>query len=171
MTVRTLALVFALATVVALAPASATAASTYTDTVSGLEYSATSTQGRFAGKASGQLPGYWKAIVDHTPLPASSASTAVVTGGSFALATSVSGVYTLVTGIFMPDGTINVTNSGPDCTNQTFAVEGTLGNVGPWYSGTGSGTFSAVLTHYRARIFGSCVTYSASVSGSLSLTF
>jgi hypothetical protein len=33
------------------------------------------------------------------------------------------------------------------------------------------GAFSAVLTHHRARVFGVCVTYSASVTGSLSFSF
>ena len=32
-------------------------------------------------------------------------------------------------------------------------------------------TFAATLTHYRTSIFGSCVTYGASVRGALSLTF
>jgi hypothetical protein len=150
--------------------ASATAAQTYSDTISGAEYYATSTDGKFAGKASGAFPGPWNADVRHTPLSISSTPTATITGGSFSLATSLNGVYTLVTGAFT-GGTVNVTNPGYNCTNQTFAVEGILGNVGPWSAGSGTGTFSATLTHYRARIFGSCVSYSASVKGTLSLTF
>ena len=39
-------------------------------------------------------------------------------------------------------------------------------------SENGSGTFSATLTHYRANLWlVGCVIYSASVSGSVSLTF
>ena len=34
----------------------------------------------------------------------------------------------------------------------------------------GTGTLDATLTHYRTKIFGQCLTYSASVRGSLSLT-
>ena len=68
-------------------------------------------------------------------------------------------------------GTVQVINRGANCTNQTFDVEGILGNVGHWYSGSGTGRFSAILTHYRHRILGSCVSYAASVNGTLSLTF
>lgn len=168
--IRAVLVALVVAALVGFLPAAATAARTYTDTISGVEYSATSMEGRFAGKAAGDLPGYWNAVVDHTPLPLSSTPAATITGGSCALATSLDGVYTLVTGAFT-GGTINVIDPGSGCTNQTFDVEGTLGHVGPWYSGTGSGTFSAILTHYRTRISGSCVTHSASVIGSVSLTF
>jgi hypothetical protein len=60
---------------------------------------------------------------------------------------------------------------GASCSNQTFDVEGIPSNLGRWCAGSGSGTFSATLTHYRHRLFGSCVTYGASVTGSISLTF
>ena len=66
---------------------------------------------------------------------------------------------------------MQVINRGTNCTNQTFAVNGILGSVGPWYSGHGTGTFTTTLTHYRTSILGSCVTYGASVKGTLSLTF
>jgi hypothetical protein len=46
-----------------------------------------------------------------------------------------------------------------------------LGNVGRWPGGTGSGTFSATLTHFRHRVFGICITYAASVNGTLTLSF
>jgi hypothetical protein len=164
-----LAVTFAIALV--LWPAAATAATTYTDTLSGMEYWATSTQGRFTGKATGQLTGYWNATVDHTPLSLAATPTATITGGRFALATSIGDIPTLVTGTFVAGGIVNVIDPGANCTNQTFAVHGPLGNVGPWYSGTGTGTFAVTLTHFRTRVFGSCVTYSASVTGSLSLTF
>jgi hypothetical protein len=77
---------------------------------------------------------------------------------------------TLISGSFT-GGTIQVTHRGAGCTNQTFAVNGILDNVGPWYGGHGSGTFSATLTHYRTSIFGSCITYGASVRGMISLSF
>jgi hypothetical protein len=75
-----------------------------------------------------------------------------------------------VTGRFT-GGTVQVINRGANCTNQTFDVDGILGHVGRWYSGSGTGRFSVILTHYRHRIFGSCVSYAASVNGTLSLTF
>ena len=168
--VRTSLIALAIAAVVVVSPGAAPAATAYTDTISGGEYFFTSTEGRFAGKAAGDLPGYWNAVVDHTPLSLSSTPTATITGGSFQLATSFGAVPTLVTGKFS-GGTVNVVSTGANCTNQTFDVEGTLADVGPWYAGNGSGTFSAVLTHYRTSIFGDCVSYAASVRGSLSLNF
>jgi hypothetical protein len=162
---RTL-LIFALSLVALWASSSAAAAQTYRDTISGYEYYFTSTDGRFAGSASGALAGSWNANVRHTPLCLSCSPTATITGGSFSLATP----YTLVTGTFT-GGTVQVMNVGANCSNQTFDVEGILGSVGRWYAGSGSGTFSATLTHYRRSFLGRCVTYGASVAGTISLTF
>ena len=77
-------------------PAAAMAATTSTDSISGLEYAATSAQGRFAGIASGALPGAWSVTVDHTQLGASAA----ITGGDFHLATRLGGTLTVLTGDF-----------------------------------------------------------------------
>ena len=150
-------------------PAAAAAAQTYSDTIRGYEYAFTSTEGRFAGTASGALPGSWNAVVRHTPLCLSCTPTATITGGSFSLATTHNGFPGLVSGAFV-GGTVQVTNVGANCTNQTFAVNGVLGNVGWWSSGSGTGTFTATLTHYRLSVLGSCVTYGASIRGTLSLT-
>lgn len=159
--------VVALAAVVCFsATSSALAARTYNDTIKGYEYYFTSTDGRFAGNASGTLPGAWNADVRHTPLCLSCTPTATITGGSFSLAHG----FTLVTGSFT-GGTVQVVKPGANCTNQTFDVEGILGKVGRWYSGIGTGRFSAILTHYRHLVFGRCVSYAASVTGTLSLTF
>ena len=161
------AVVFALALGITLwAAATATAAQTYNDRISGHEYAFTPTEGRFAGTASGALPGFWDADVRHTPLCLSCTPTATINGGSFSLATG-SG---LVSGTFT-GGTVQVTNVGSNCTNQTFAVNGVLRGVGWWSGGSGTGIFSATLTHFRHRIFGSCVSYAASVNGTLLLTF
>ncbi len=162
--------VAALAALVLCMPAGALAAQAYDDTISGYEYYATSTDGKFAGSASGALPGEWNADVRHTPLCVSCTPTATITGGSFFLVTVLNSIPTLVTGKFT-GGTVQATNVGANCTNQTFAVNGVLGGVGPWYSGSGRGAFSATLTHDRYRIFGSCITYGASVTGTLSFTF
>ena len=160
-------LVAALALLVA--PATAAAAQTYSDTISGYEYAFTSTDGKFAGTASGALPGSWNADVQHTPLCLSCTPTATVTGGGFSLATAHNGFPALISGVFV-GGTVQVTNVGSHCSNQTFAVNGILGNVGWWSSGSGSGAFRATLTHYRHSVFGRCVTYGASIRGTLSLT-
>jgi hypothetical protein len=165
---RTL-LIFVLGVLALCGSPSALAAQTYSDTISGYEYYFTSTDGRFAGSASGALPGSWNADVEHTPLCSSCTPTATITGGSFSLATILNGGYALVTGEFT-GGTVEVTNVGADCSNQTFDVEGILGDVGR-SGGSGTGVFSATLTHYRHRVFGACVTYAASVGGTISLTF
>jgi hypothetical protein len=152
------------------APAAALAAQTYSDTVSGHEYYYTSTDGKFAGSASGALPGSWNADVQHTKLCLSCTPTATITGGSFSIATTLGAIPTLITGKFT-GGTVQVINKGANCTNQTFAVNGILGSVGPWYTGHGSGNFRTTLTHYRTSILGRCISYAASVKGALSLTF
>jgi hypothetical protein len=168
--VRRMLVLFAIGLIALSTSATALAAQTYSDTISGYEYYFTSTDGKFAGSASGALPGSWNADVRHTALCLSCTPTATITGGSFSLATTLNGGYTLVTGDFT-GGTIQVENVGSKCSNQTFDVEGILSDVGLWYSGSGSGSFSATLTHHRHRVFGTCVTYAASVAGTISLTF
>src|SRR5215831_20425840 len=145
-------------------PAAARAATTSSDSISGLEYAATSAQGRFAGIASGALPGAWSVTVDHTPLGTS----AVITGGDFHLATGRGGTLTVVTGDFTA-GTVRQLSGFTGCASQRYAVHGVLGHVGAGAARRGTGTFNATLTHYRTKIFGQCLTYSASVRGSLSL--
>ena len=81
-----------------VAPAAATGATSYTDTVSGYEYYATSTDGKFAGTASGALPGSWNTDVQHTALCIGCSTTATISGGSFQLATTLNSTAGLVTG-------------------------------------------------------------------------
>jgi hypothetical protein len=102
--------------------------------------------------------------VDHTPLGTSAA----ITGGDFHLATRLDGTLTSVTGDFTA-GTVRQLSGFTGCASQRYAVHGVLGDVGSGAAG-GTGTLDATLTHYRTKIFGQCVTYSASVRGSLSLT-
>jgi hypothetical protein len=66
-------------------------------------------------------------------------------------------------------GTVRQLSGFTGCASQRYAVNGVLGGVGLGSAGRGTGTFAATLTHYRTKIFGQCVTYSATVSGSLSL--
>jgi hypothetical protein len=165
---RVLGLVLALIAV-AVAQTAAFAAS-YSDAVSGSEIYATSTEGRFAGHATGALPGYWYADVVHTPL-SGSPQTAAITGGTFDLSTTLDGQAALVTGVFSR-GSVVQTGGFSGCTNQTYSVTGDLTNVGP-YGGnqTGTGTFAAVLTHYRYSSYGYCITYAASIAGTVNLDF
>lgn len=154
----------ALAAVI-MGPGSVAAAATYPDSVSGYEYATTSTQGRFAGAAAGALPGAWSATVDHTPL----GTAAMITGGDVYLATYLDGVPALVTGHFT-GGTVRQLPGFTGCTDQQYAVNGSVGNVGVGSAGTGSGAFAGTLTHHRTKIFGYCVIYSATIAGSLTLT-
>ena len=146
-----------------ISPAAAIAA-TSSDSVSGFEYAATSTQGRFVGIASGALPGAWSVTVDHTPLGTS----ATITGGDFHLATQLDGTLTAVTGGFT-GGTVTQLSGFTGCVNQRYTVKGVLRDVGFGSVRRGTGTFAATLTHHRTKMFGHCVTYAATVSGSLSL--
>ena len=152
------------------APLAASAAQTATDTVNGLEYFATPNHGKFVGTADGALPGGWNIDVRHTKLCVSCTTAATIMGGSFQLATRAQGVLTLITGAFR-GGTVEVVRAGTRCTNQSFAVRGILRQVGPWHRGSGTGAFTATLTHFRHSIFGRCVTYAASVKGTLRLSF
>lgn len=141
----------------------AAAATVYTDPVSGLEYTFSSTVGRFAGTASGDLPGFWNASVVHTPL----SPDAAITGGEFALLTTVAGRSTTVRGGFA-GGSVTRVDEGANCHNEVFQVSGPLARISG-LDGARSGTFAATLTHLRKFLFGRCLTYGATIRGTLSL--
>jgi hypothetical protein len=160
------------AAALAALPGGATAApASTTFRVSGAEIAFTATQGTFVGKALGNAGdrGPWKAVVDHTRL---SSLPAAITGGSFTM-TTVSASWTTIDAVEgrFTGGTIDVVNPGLGCTNQTFAILGTLGIVATSTSSGGSGQVDVLLTHYRVRLFGNCVTYSATVAGTASFTY
>jgi hypothetical protein len=148
----------------AVSPASAAAAQTtptYTYNVSGAEVYATSTKGRFVGTASGSgATGTWYAEVIHTPLR----STATITGGSLSMALNQAVPAYTVSGQFS-GGSIKRLRDGAYCTNQVYTVNGWLTNV----TVTKEGNFNVTLTHHRRPILGRCVTYSATVNGTLEL--
>jgi hypothetical protein len=142
----------------------ATVSDTYT--IRGAEYYATSTQGRFAGTASGNMgdTATWQATVNHTSLT----DTATITGGTARLVTSR---LVVVRGAFS-GGDVTLVNRAAGCGTETFAVDGTLENVTRSDSSAiGSGEFIATLTHYRASLFGTCRTISATVRGTIDLNF
>lgn len=163
-----LSLALALCAVVVFA-VTAAASSTYTDHISGTELpNATNTEGQFVGTATGSYPGAWYIDVKHLPLwdhPT------YITGGSFRLDTVRNGWPDSIEGVFVPyGGTVKQVSGFTGCTNQRYVVKGQLSDVG--FFGGGSGTFNATLTHYRHNLWWlGCVVYSASVSGSVSLTF
>ena len=134
--------------------------------ISGAEYYATATQGRFAGTAGGSSndSATWNAVVDHTPL----STTATITGGYADLFTSN---FVRVQGSFS-GGTVALASEEAGCGRQTYEVVGALTKVTRSDSHRkGTGTFAATLTHYRTSVFGSCITYSARVSGTITLSF
>jgi len=150
----------------AAAPASTTFA------ISGNEYAFTSTVGSFAGTGQGNAGdrAVWNTSVQHDPL---GSVPTYVNGGSFQMATvSPTGHADSVRGTFVNHGgMITTLSTGPNCTNQRFMVTGALQDVATTTTSGGSGTFSAVLTHYRIRIFGQCLIYNARVAGTVSFTY
>lgn len=148
---------------------SAAASGTYLEWINGSELpNATTTEGHFVGEASGSFNGAWSIDVIHQPL---NYSPAYITGGSFNLDTVINGWPRSIDGSFVPySGTVRQLSGFSGCTNQRYAVSGLIRNVGI-NGGTGSGSFSATLTHYRTSLWWvGCVVYSASVSGTVSLT-
>jgi hypothetical protein len=143
----------------AFAPGAARASISPSYTASGIEYSATSTEGKFAGLAAGTAgdTAAWKTTVDHQPLSPSCYSgppgCAILPGGSLALANSqgdtVAGAYV--------GGSITLVRQAPGCGVQIFHVVGQLATT------AGAATFDVALTHYRTSIFGSCVSFAATV--------
>jgi hypothetical protein len=163
--------VVATAAALAALPAQAEAApNSTTFQVQGVEVAFTSTRGTFVGRGPGNAGdrSAWRAVVDHTPL---GSLPAAITGGQFTM-TTLSPTFTpdFVVGTFT-GGTISVVNPGLGCTNQTFDVSGDLGGVTTSTTSGGTGSFDVLLTHYRVRLFGNCVTYAATVTGTASFTY
>lgn len=145
------------------------AAATYSDAFSGAEIAATATQGSFVGTTSLPLSGSWEAVVDHTPLKPN----ATITGGTFKEAASLNGQPVGIVGTFNPGGRITLVSATTGCTNQQYAISDAL-KVSVTTGGStvpGTAALQGVLTHYRTLLFGSCLTYSATVVGTVSFTF
>jgi hypothetical protein len=146
--------------------ASAGAATTRTDSITGTEVAYTSTQGSFTGYARGDLPGTWAATIDHTVL----SPNATITGGTFTLYTVIGWSAKTVEGTFAYGGTVTKTYQASGCGIQRYAVKDKLVNVGV-NGGSGTGYVSATLTHHRVSVLGHCIAYSATIGGSVTLTF
>lgn len=148
----------------------AAASGSYTEWIHGSELpNATPTEGHFVGEAVGSFGGAWAIDVKHQPL---NYSPDYITGGSFSLDTFVNGWPRSISGSFVPySGTVRQLSGFSGCTNQRYTVSGLIHDVG-FNGGSGSGSFSATLTHYRANLWwAGCLVYSASVSGTVSLNF
>jgi hypothetical protein len=160
------ALVFVIAGSLLAASTTSAASISSSYTITGYEYYATSTQGRFAGTATGSSgdTGTWNAVVNHTPLT----TTATITGGYADLVTSS---LVSIHGTFA-SGSVTLVSQETGCGTQTYDVIGTLKKVRRSDSHRrGTGTFKATLTHYRTSFLGSCHVYSAKVDGVMSLSF
>jgi hypothetical protein len=163
---RRIAAAVLVASLLVLVPATAGAATqTSRFSISGTEVSATSTTGRFVGAASGSALGTWYAEVVHVPLSGGvGAQVAIQSGGSFGMALAQAEPAYVVSGQFSR-GTITTINSGTNCKNQVYAVDGDLRNV----SVTGTGHFVATLTHHRRSVLGRCWLYAVTVGGTVTL--
>jgi len=154
-------------------PASASAAPASTSfAVTGFEYAFTPTVGLFAGRGTGNAGdrAAWNTYVEHDPL---GSTETYVNGGSLQMTTrSPAGTYDWVTGEFVyHGGMITTIDPGTNCTNQRYLVTGALKNVSTSTTSRGKGTFAVTLTHYRASFLGRCVTYSASVVGTVGFVY
>jgi len=155
---RILFLAITTAITITAVPAVALAATAVPYAVSGFEYAATATAGSFAGAAAAPDDlGTWRATVVHGPLPVNPGGTAPVTGGTFGLNGHLRDLAGGLDG-----GTITLLTTS-SCGKQTYSVTGHLILA----SGMGDASFGMVLTHYRLRLFGSCITYGATVQGSV----
>lgn len=122
----------------------------------------TSTFGGAAVGAGGDV-GKWKASVVHASLahcPFGSGSSCAITGGAFSLSTN-SGQ---LAGNFVSPGFVTPISQQSGCGKQVYGVSGTVA------SAAGTGSFTATLTHYRTSVFGVCVPYFATITGSLHLS-
>ena len=110
--------------------------------------------------------GGWRASIEHSGVISPSGW---ISGGSAELiladtstirATVAGGSVTLVAG------------SETECAAMTHQVVGSLVDViRGGRSTVGTGTLTATLVHHRTWLFGRCLTYSASVDGTITLTF
>jgi hypothetical protein len=140
--------------------ASVAAATEVTYGIRGIETAATATRGAFSGVAwAWDDYGTWSATVDHGAFDARRHAT--ITGGTVTL----DGARRDVSGSFEPGGTVVLTNADPGCGREFFDVDGVVA-----ITRGGSGQFDATLTHYRTSFLGRCITYWATVRGSIRLS-
>jgi hypothetical protein len=155
----------------AVTPAvAASTSSPHLYTVAGVETRATGVLGTFVGGAVNPRTGgmLWKAVVQHTPLTRKADSPALITGGGVTLRVWSGERFSETTRSFT-GGTIAYAgdrSSRSSCGQQVFRVDAAL--AGTRAAGD-AGLLQVYLTHHRKSIFGRCVTYAASVSGSLRL--
>lgn len=160
------------AAALAIVPAASASPGSTSFAVSLGEYAFTSTVGCFAGNGHGNAGD--SALVDtcieHDPL---GSQPTYITGGWFAMTTrSPSGAIDYVSGGYVHHGgTVTTINPGPNCTNQQYGINGALEDVSTSNTSGGTGSFAGTLTHYRAWVFGRCVTYWARVRAGVTFAY
>jgi hypothetical protein len=165
----------------AIGATSAQASTPHWSGVSGFEFSATATEGRFAGTAAGDLSGAWDIWVKHTDLGSCfnhPSDPCTINDGTFRLV--VTSPAQVVTGRFdnrsqtaPPDNRIQRL-SGGNCKDEVFFITDNLNSVGTIGSQhTGTGTFTAWLTHHWKEdpFFHRCFIVGATVQGNVKLIF
>lgn len=165
--VAVLLLVAAMLAFQAGSPAAARATEHESYGLSGYEVFYSPTRAMFAGTSGDGLGGVsaWYSSIDHSVVISPSGA---ITGG-WAVLYRPDGVR--IEGWFS-EGQVTLTNEGPACTLESHEVVGTLTSVTRSdRGGSGSGVFRATLHHHRAWLFGTCISYSASVSGTLEISF
>lgn len=136
----------------------ASAATEITYSLAGVETGFTDTSSSFAGFASSEDGdrAFWETLIERTAFDED--RNAEITGGSFRL----DGRLRNLAGDVVRGTIVNRTST---CRKETFIVKGDIALVDG-----GSGKFRVILRHYRTRIFGQCVTYSATVEGTVTFT-
>ncbi|MGZ5422762.1 MAG: hypothetical protein ACXWDF_11380 [Aeromicrobium sp.] len=166
---RLVAFVLGATVVMAMAlPVGARAAVSHSYAINGIEVWATVTVGTFVGTATGSRgdKATWQAAIEHTPETIPSGR---ITGGYARLLTSE---LTFINGRFT-GGRLRLLDDGEGaCGDLTHKVRGKLGGVTRSDSSVvGTGLFVGRLVHYRVSVFGNCIPYAATASGTISLTF
>ncbi len=136
--------------------------------LTGYEVWFTPTTGTFVGVGTGSAGNLsaWYTAIDHSIVIS---PTGTIDGGR-AVLQRADGVR--MEGRFN-GGTVWQTYDGPNCTNEEHQVAGTVTDVTRTDrpGETGVGYFTATLKHFRAWLFGTCYSYSASVNGTFSILF
>lgn len=147
-------------------------------TLVGYEVFYTPTVATFVGASAGSASGdsisaaavnelsAWYTSIEHS---VSVSPTGTITGG-WAFLQRIDGVR--ISGQ-LGDGVVRQTNEGPGCTNESHEVMGVLYGVSrsDRVGNEGAGIFQATLIHHRAWLFGQCITYSASMYGTITVAF
>jgi hypothetical protein len=136
----------------------------------GTETAFTSTEGTFVGTAVGNArdAAAWKVVVDHAPLRSLPAT---ITGGSLTLKSLAEGGTTSSVKGSFTHGTISLVDGGRGCHDQKYDVVGDLGSVFSSTSRAGTGRVDVLLTHHRVSLLGRCVTYGATVTGTVKFDY